>query len=464
MTLDRLRVRLTLWYAATFLAILLLLGAAVFVAIGIQVGRRLDASLGSATAAIQSATRELEAERAAGGPADAVEELRIPDRALYLFDGAGNPVTPVRVDAWIVAAAQAAVRAGEADVQRIGPHGRQQRLHAGRFTTPSGTAYVAAAVAERPQIMEQYAWLIGTFAAAALAALVLVIVGGFVLARQSTIPVERSIEHMRRFMEQYAWLIGTFAAAALAALVLVIVGGFVLARQSTIPVERSIEQMRRFMADAAHELRTPVTLLRTRTEVALAQARDPSGDAAAFQAIAREADRLGGIVGDLLTLARADAGERRMTRATLYLDDIAAHSVAAVRPLAERKGVTLAVGSFDEAQILGDAELVERLLLIVLDNAIKYTAAGGNVRLDVSARDGQRAVIVTDTGVGIAAAELPRIFERFYRGDGARQRAEGAGLGLPIARWIADSHGARLLVASDTTGTRVQVDFPPASL
>ena len=417
MTLDRLRVRLTLWYAATFLAILLLLGAAIFVAIGIQVGRRLDASLGSATAAIQSATRELEAERAAGGPADAVEELRIPDRALYLFDGAGNPVTPVRADAWIVAAAQAAVRAGEADVQRIGPHGRQQRLHAERFTTPSGTAYVAAAVAERPQIMEQY-----------------------------------------------AWLIGTFAAAALAALVLVIVGGFVLARQSTIPVERSIEQMRRFMADAAHELRTPVTLLRTRTEVALAQARDPSGDAAAFQAIAREADRLGGIVGDLLTLARADAGEWRMTRATLYLDDVAAHAVAAVRPLAERKGVTLAVGSFDEAQILGDAELVERLLLIVLDNAIKYTAAGGNVRLDVSARDGQRAVIVTDTGVGIPAAELPRIFERFYRGDGARQRAEGAGLGLPIARWIADSHGARLSVASDTTGTRVQVDFPPASL
>ena len=418
MTLDRLRVRLTLWYAATFVAILLLLGAAVFVAISVQVGRRLDASLVSATSAIKAATAQLESERAAGGPADAVEELRIPDRALYLFDAAAHPVTPPQTDAWIDSAAHVAARDGHADVQRRAPRGGQLRLHSERFTTPAGATYVAAAVAERPQIMEQY-----------------------------------------------AWLIGTFAAAALGALVLVIAGGFLLARQSTLPVERSMEQMRRFMADAAHELRTPVTLLRTRTEVALAQPRDPAGDAAAFQAIEREADRLGGIVGDLLTLARADAGERRVVRSSVFLDDIASQAIGAVRTLAERKGVSLIVGSFDEAQILGDAELVERLLLIVLDNAIKYTAAGGSVRLDVSVRDGKRSVIVTDTGVGIPAEELPRVFERFYRGDRARHQAEGAGLGLPIARWIADLHGARLSLRSDGKGTRVEVDFPlPVSL
>jgi len=418
MTLDRLRMRLTLWYAATFVAILLLLGAAIFVAISVQIGRRLDASLMSATAAITAATAQLESERAAGGPADAVEELRIPDRALYLFDAAARPVTPRQADAWIDSAAQVAARDGRVDVQRRAPRGGQLRLHAERFTTPSRTTYVAAAVAERPQIMEQY-----------------------------------------------AWLIGTLAAAALGALVLVIAGGFLLARQSTLPVERSMEQMRRFMADAAHELRTPVTLLRTRTEVALAQPRDPGGDAAAFQAIEREADRLGGIVGDLLTLARADAGERRVVRSSVFLDDIASQAVGAARMLAERKGVSLVVGSFDEAQILGDAELVERLLLIVLDNAIKYTAAGGTVRLDVSTRDGKRSVIVTDTGVGIPAEELPRVFERFYRGDRARHQAEGAGLGLPIARWIAELHNARLSLTSDGKGTRVQVDFPlPVSL
>lgn len=413
--LGRLRVRLTLWYAATFVVIVLLLGGGVFVAIGVQVTRRLTASLDAATAAIKTATAELETERARGLPADAVEELQIPDRALYLFDATGKPITPAKTDAWIDSAAHVSALGGRVNVQRKAPNGRQLRLHAERFTTPSGATYVAAAVAEQPQIADQY-----------------------------------------------AWLIETFGAAAFVGLLLVIAGGFFLARQSTLPVERSMEQMQRFMADAAHELRTPVTLLRTRTELALAQPRDPAGDAAAFQAIEREADRLGGIVNDLLLLARADAGERRGVRAALFLDDVASQAVAAARALAEHKGVSLAVGSFEEAQIHGDAELVERLLLIVLDNAIKYTPAGGSVRLDVTGRDGKRSVIVSDTGVGIPAQELPRIFERFYRGDAARTYAEGAGLGLPIARWIADSHNARISVTSDSTGTRVQIDFPPA--
>jgi signal transduction histidine kinase len=222
-----------------------------------------------------------------------------------------------------------------------------------------------------------------------------------------------------------------------------------------------MEQMRRFMADAAHELLTPVTILRTRTELALARPRDPAGDASEFQAIEREANRIGGIVGDLLTLARADAGVRKVVRGALYLDDVVSQAVSAVRSLAERKGVALVVGSFDESQTIGDAELIERLVLIVLDNAIKYTPPGGNVHVDVTAQNGKRSVVVSDTGIGIPADQLPRIFERFYRGEGARTHAEGAGLGLPIARWIADLHGARILVSSDRRGTRVEIDFPP---
>jgi signal transduction histidine kinase len=415
MTLSRLRVRLTLWYAATFAVILVLLGAGLFVAIGTQVSRRIDVSLAAATAAIERATHDLEAERAAGVAADAVEELHIPDRDLYLFDVNGHPITPQTVDAWISDAARAAAATGSDDAQLMMANGQQSRLHAQRFTAGSGTTYVAVAVGQRPNIREQY-----------------------------------------------AGLIGIFGAAALAALVMVVLGGFLLARQSTVPAERSMEQMRRFMADAAHELRTPVTILRTRTEVALSQPRDAKGDAAAFQAIERETERLGGIVGDLLTLARADAGERQIVHGSLYLDDVASQAVGAARTLAERKGVALVVESFEEAPIVGDAALVERLVLIVLDNAIKYTPEGGRVRLDVTARDGRRSVIVTDSGIGIPADQLPRIFERFYRGDRARSQAEGAGLGLPIARWIADLHGARIAVVSEPTGTRVEIDFPAA--
>jgi signal transduction histidine kinase len=414
MSLSRLRVRLTLWYAATFTLILVLLGAGLFLAIGTQVSRRLDLSLAAATAAIIRATHDLEHERSAGGAADAVEELHIPDRELYLFDANGRALTPSQADAWIVDAARAAATSGSVDVQHV-TGDDERRLHAQRFVGRSGTTYIAAAVADRPDIREQY-----------------------------------------------ASLIGIFGAAALAALLLVAVGGFMLARQSTIPVEQSMEQMRRFMADAAHELRTPVTILRTRTELALAQPRDATGDTAAFQAIEREADRLGGIVGDLLTLVRADAGEQKVVRGSLYLDDVVSQAVASARTLAERKGVALVVGSFEEAQILGDARLVERLVLIVLDNAIKYTPEGGRVRLDVTAQDGVRSVIVSDSGIGIPSDQLPRIFERFYRGENARSHAEGSGLGLPIARWIADLHGARISVASDATGTRVEIAFPSA--
>ena len=411
--LARLRLRLTLWYAATFAVILVALGGGLLVAMRQWLSHRLDHSLQVAAAALIRATHTLEQERATTGVSDAVEELHIPDRDLYLLDTTGRPLTPARADAWIVAAARTAVRTGRAQINAESPDGREIRVYAESFTGQGGATYVAAVGADRME-----------------------------------------------FEDQNAALLGAFAGAALVALLLVTGGGFVLARKSTVPVERSMEQMRRFMADAAHELRTPVTLLRTRTELALAQPRDPAGDAAAFQAIEREADRLGGIVGDLLLLAHADAGERRVVRGSLYLDDIASQALTAVRALAERKGVALVVGSFEEAQILGDAELVERLLLIVLDNAIKYTPQGGSVRLDVTGRDGKRSVIVTDSGVGIPAEELPRIFERFYRGDSARSRADGSGLGLPIARWIADLHNARIAVSSDAGGTRVQVDFP----
>src|SRR5258707_1179957 len=263
------------------LELLLLLGAGLFVAIGTQVSRRIDVSLAAATAAIEHATHDLEAERAAGGAADAVEELHIPDRDLYLFDANGRPITPQAADAWIIAAARAATATGTNDALMMA-NGQQSRLHAQRFTGRSGTAYVAVAVGQRPNIREQY-----------------------------------------------AGLIGIFSAAALAALVMVALGGFLLARQSTVPVERSMEQMRRFMADAAHELRTPVTILRTRTEVALSQPRDATGDTAAFQAIERETERLGGIVGDLLTLARADSGERQAGQRPRHLDDVVS---PAVRP------------------------------------------------------------------------------------------------------------------------------------
>src|SRR6184192_2226904 len=417
--LARLRLQLTAWYAGVFSLVLALLGAGLFLTIRHQMSRHVDKSLSAAAAALEQAARIRETERASarGAVVDAVDELHIPDRSLYLLDEKERPIKPAEAPGWVLEATHQAVRSKHGYRNLEAPDGRELRIYAGRFTGTTGTPYIAAVVADRLELEDEY-----------------------------------------------TSLIEAFAAAALAAMLLVAGGGSLLVRKSTAPVRRSMEQMRRFMADAAHELRTPITLLRTRAEVAAGQGREPSRDAAAFQAIEREAARLGDITGELLTLARADAGEWPVVRETLYLDDAVAGAVDATRARADQRRVFVEVGAFDEARISGDTALVRQLLLIVLDNALKLTPAGGRVRLDVSAQNGRAAVVVTDTGLGIPAEQLPHVFERFYRGDRARHEAEGAGLGLAIARWIAEVHGADIAITSQPGhGTRVAISFPLAA-
>jgi signal transduction histidine kinase len=420
--LGRLRLRLTTWYVATFCVILALLGGGLFAAIGHQLEAQLDASLRDATTELERAARIREMEAGATGRVvDAVDELHIPDRTLYLFDSTGGPIKPPAADPWIRDAASGAARSGRLDAEGKTRAHKVLRLHAERFTLASGTALVAVAVADKVELEDRYASLIAAFGSAALVALVLVAVGGWILVRQSTAPVERSIEHMRRFM-----------------------------------------------ADAAHELRTPLTVLRSRAEVALQQPREPAAYVSALHGIEDESGRLGRIVEDLLTLARADAGERPIERQRLYLDDLADDAAGAARVMAQARQVSLTVGEFDETVVVGDAALLRQLIMILLDNAVKFTPAGGRVVIRVSTPAARPTLVVEDSGIGIAPAQLPHVFERFYRGDPARSRRDGgdasrdgAGLGLSIARWIADAHDAELLVTSEVgRGTRVIVRFP----
>jgi signal transduction histidine kinase len=424
--LGRLRLRLTTWYVATFCVILALLGGGLFLEMRWQYERQLNESLRDATIELMRAARirEMEAPAAARGPVvDAVEELHVPDRTLYLVAADGRPVKPEQADAWIQRVAVQAAQTGHVDDERELPGEKTVRLHAERFTLADGTPLVAVAVANRVELEDRYASLIAVFGAAAFAALVLVAAGGWLLARQSAAPVERTIEHMRRFM-----------------------------------------------ADAAHELRTPLTVLRSRAEIALQQPRDAAAYKSALRGIEAETHRLSRIVEDLLTLARADAGERRVVRTRVYLDDLALDAAGAARAVAEAKGVTLNVTEFEEAIVDGDGALLRQLMMILLDNAVKFTRRGGEVTVRVSAPAGRSTVVVEDTGVGIPARQLPHVFERFYRGDPARTRVEeggavdGAGLGLSIARWIVDAHGGEIDVASEVgRGTRVTLRFATAA-
>ncbi|MFL5616003.1 MAG: sensor histidine kinase [Gemmatimonadaceae bacterium] len=422
--LARLRLGLTAWYLATFGAILVLLGGGLFVVIGRQFARQLDDSLHDATVELERAAgiREMESKTARGQVVDAVEELHIPERSLYLFDAGGNPVTPTAAAEWIRRAARDAARDGRVQRDLDARRGNTLRLNAERFTLAGGGPMVAVAIADKVELEDRYAALIASFGATAAAALLLVVAGGWFLVRKSTAPVELSMDNMRRFM-----------------------------------------------ADAAHELRTPLTVVRSRAEIALQQPRTAAEYEDALHGIESETKRLGTLVEDLLILARADAGERPMVRERVYLDDLTLDAAGAARVVAQSKGVAIGVEEFDEAAVEGDPTLLRQLVMILLDNAVKFTTRGGKVLVRVGAPNERPMLVVEDTGVGIAADQLPHVFERFYRGDPARSRArtgaDGAGLGLSIAKWIADAHGAEIALSSEpSVGTRVTVRFPRAAL
>ncbi|MEO8576393.1 MAG: HAMP domain-containing sensor histidine kinase, partial [Gemmatimonadales bacterium] len=258
-------------------------------------------------------------------------------------------------------------------------------------------------------------------------------------------------------------LIAAFAAAAALSLVLVAVGAWILVRKSIAPIVAVTDNMRRFMADAAHELKTPVAVLRANAEVALHKEREPEAYRSALQTTQTEAERLGCIIDRLLLLSRADAGERKIERTSFYLDDVASEAFAEARVIANRSNVHLEMEGFEEATVTGDPSLIREMILIFLDNAVKFTPAGGHVTMAVR-NDAHPELTVRDTGIGIAPEHMPHVFDRFYRADTSRDRAGGAGLGLSIAKWIADQHDAQISFTSiEGDGTLVMVAFPRSS-
>lgn len=413
--LATLRRRLTAWYAATFGLILLLLGGGLYSVIHEQFSQELRESLADAAHEVVRAARirEVEARDASGNVMDAVEELNLPDRELYLFDSTGVPLTPSAAPAWVISGARRAAVQGTVDDETDWADEHTLSMHAQRFRLASGQLLVAVAVADQLELADRFAFLIAAFGGAALAAVVLVLAGGRFLVRKSTEPIERSMAHMRRFM-----------------------------------------------ADAAHELRTPVAVLRTTADVALQAPRTPEAYAHTLRDMGSEARRLGRVVDDLLMLARADAGERPLARERFFLDDLAIDAARSVQALAQAASVALVVDEFEETPVLGDPALVRELIVVLLDNAVKFTPPGGTVRVRVQPEP-RPTLEVDDTGPGIPADQLPHVFERFYRGDPARGRSGGAGLGLSIAQWIATTHGGRLsLAAGATGGTRATATFP----
>ena len=490
------RARLTLWYTGVLALVLILFSLAGYFFLSYTLNRRTDDALAEIANAFAATLANEEAESHQGeanaargedtktSPEEAVKEAVSQDQfrdyqILVYADArrevAAGPIPQIRKEpgrrrppsaSKISGVLDAVARTAGAGIYfaTLSDGDNDYRV-VGRRVQARGTPYtlvVLRSLHDQEDLLEgaSYALLI-----AVPLALLLASIGGYFLARKSLAPVVRMSATASRIgaANLHERLPVVNERDELGGLALVING--LLARLDT-----SFEQQRRFMADASHELRTPVAIMRSEAEVALSEPEISNAELRESIAIFKEeTKRLTGIVEDLFMLARADAGQYQLTPKEFYLDELAGEVIHAVRALAAERELTVQLNAAEEMPFRGDENLLRRLLLNLVDNAIKYTSKGGAVTVSCKPEGKHYIITVGDTGPGITAESQPHIFERFYRVDTARSRAEddgagltsGAGLGLSIARWIAEAHDGTLeLLRSSEAGSVFQLVLP----
>jgi two-component system OmpR family sensor kinase len=476
---SSLRVRLALWHSLLVGLPLAIFAIVCYVAFSRALVGGTDRFIAEALAAF---TRELGAERRAGLTAQqamitTVHEVRFRELHIMILDPAGRVVASAappdttglpdrsaaierQLDDQVITRVSAAAREdGPLQLQLDADDGAY-RVRAQRLDV-DGVGFVLAGRYPLREAEQTMADVRRLFVVAIPLFIVAAAVSGYFLARRNLAPVATMAER----------------AAAITATNLherlPVGGGDELVRLARVVndlldrLEQAFELQRRFMADASHELRTPTAIVRTEADVTLSKPVRHEAEYRESVTIMQDASRrLTRIVDDLFLLARSDAGHLVVHRATIHLEDVVDDTVRSARPLADTRGVRMDLTNVVEAPLQGDADLLGRLLLNLLDNAIKHSAAGGQVAVTME-RDGDAVrVTVTDQGEGIPAALQGRVFERFFRADAARTRQEttrtsGAGLGLAISRRIAEAHAGRLeLVESRPGHTAFQLTLP----
>jgi len=460
--LDSVRVRLTFWYTGLLALFLLILSGITYFIFWRSTLQRTDGNLSElAEAFLTTVHAEMQDNFGPDGPKvaaqEAIVEHRFRDHVLAVFDVNGavlassqdlpNETAPPQLltsDSFQRFLNTA--RGQERWFQNLKGGRSGYRAYSRKFLLKGQTYLlcIAQSLHAQKEMLEEvrvtFAWVIPI-------AILLASLGGYFLARKSLAPVvAMSVKAGRISAENLSERLpiqnakdelGRLAAAFNA----------LLER-----VDRSFERQRQFMSDASHELRTPAAILRGESEVALSRTERTADEYRESLAVLHaEAQRLTQIVEDLFTLTRADAGQYPLCPKEFYLDELIAECTQATRTLAGAKKIALTCDLPEESPIRADEALVRRMLLNLLDNAIKYTPPGGRVTVSCSRAGAEYTVSVTDTGEGIPADLQDRVFERFFRADKARTRSEenrgGAGLGLSIARWIAQAHGGQLILA-----------------
>ncbi len=448
------RTRLALIYTGLLAAGLIAFGTGVYVVLRDELERSFDAGLTA------------NAEHAAGAFAqdiDADGVLRASERLIEQLASTGGRVIVLDPGSAVLADS-AAPGTGElpvapedlaqADghqhaVRELAAGGDVLRLTVEPIIAPGGqrVGYVVWADSTRP-LRDLLATVSGALLVGGALVIGLALAGGLILARRALAPVADVTETARAIS-----LSGDFAArvdgAQRADEVGELAGAF---NEMLEALEHNHQTLQRFLGDASHQLRTPLTTIRANLD--LAQRQDlPAAERLSILADARdEAERMGRLIGDLLALARAESGAR-LEFAPVELDALLVDSVRRERQAAPHVRMSVSV---EPAIVDGDRDRLRDLFEVLLDNAARYTPAGGSVAAALEVHDRRAIVRVEDTGIGLDEADRDRLFERLYRGTRARElRPSGTGLGLAIARWIVESHGGTIELAGRETGGTV---------
>ena len=335
-------------------------------------------------------------------------------------------------------------------------------LLGGTTINVKGQSYFVAIAASLSNVRSIQRRLLGTLLLSIPIAILLALVGGAVLANRAIEPLDRVTGTAQRISADHLGERIELARGDVELQRLAEAFNQMLQR-----LDQSFKQIRQFTADASHELRTPVAILMGETELAVNDLLDHEECKAALRSRREELQRMAQIVDDLLVLSQFDHGEQTLQVKPLDFSDLVIEVCEQQRKQAKSKGVTLELTETVPVNIEGDSSRLRQMVRNVLDNAIKYTPAGGRVTVELDHSNGKEfRLSVSDTGIGIPVAALPHIFDRFYRVNQARTRGEGgSGLGLSIVKQIIEAHGGRVSVESDIgMGTVMTLTIPNGKL
>jgi heavy metal sensor kinase len=424
-----LRFRLTAWHLGLSAALLILFCAFCYQLLARSLAARIDGRLMS------------EANTAASLLVDEIKESN---------GDISTAATEVVTDMRLEGSAVAVLRDGRPIAGTVLPNSRMVRRE-----IPGGLTIVSTA--PRESVDASLRTLRDVMAISLPLFLLLAGIGGYWLTRRNLAPLEAMAEQARRIGD--ANLDARLAAGDAAEELETLAASFndLLGR-----LDLSFDAMRRFVADASHELRTPLAVIRGEADVALSRERGASEYRESLAVILDESRRLSRLVDDLLNLARADGGRVKLQVREFYFDELLGDCCRSAQRLADGRGVAIECRVDSGVPFHGDEDLLRRLVMNLLDNAVRYTPSGGRVTASVERRDDGVRVRIADTGIGISPEAAPHVFERFFRADKARSRAEGGfGLGLSIVKWIAESHrGAVEVESRPNAGSAFTVTLP----